>query len=53
MIALQQIPAEAASKTPMASWWIAHANAWFSTIATAWAVITVTLAGLRINRWEE
>jgi ABC-2 type transport system permease protein/Cu-processing system permease protein len=53
LFALQQIPAEAASKTPLASWWTAHAGAWFATIAVAWAALMTTLAGFRINRWEE
>lgn len=53
LFALQQIPAEAANKTPLASWWIAQAGAWFSTIAAIWATSFVTLAGLRLNRWEE
>jgi ABC-type transport system involved in multi-copper enzyme maturation permease subunit len=33
LFALQQIPAEAANKTPLASWWIAHASVWFMAIA--------------------
>lgn len=53
LFALQQIPAEAANKTPLASWWIAHAGAWFSSIAAIWTTGFVTLAGLRLNRWEE
>ena len=53
LFALQQIPAEAANKTPLASWWIAHANVWLITIAVVWSVMLVTLASLRLNRWEE
>ena len=53
LFALQQIPAEAANKTPLASWWIAHAGAWFIAIAMMWSAMFVTLAGLRLNRWEE
>jgi len=53
LFALQQIPAEAANKTPLASWWIAHAGAWFAALATGWSATLVTLAGLRLNRWEE
>src|SRR6266540_282944 len=53
LFALQQIPAEAANKTPLASWWIAHAAVWFATIAAAWSATLIALAGLRLNHWEE
>lgn len=53
LFALQQIPAEAANKTPLASWWIAHAGAWFVAIAALWSVTALTLTGLRLSRWEE
>jgi ABC-2 type transport system permease protein/Cu-processing system permease protein len=53
LFALQQIPAEAANKTPLAGWWITHASAWFIWIAVMWSVILVVLAGLRLKRWEE
>src|SRR5215471_7550446 len=52
LFALQQIPAEAANKTPLASWWITHASAWFLLIAVIWSVMLVTLAGLRLKSWE-
>jgi ABC-type transport system involved in multi-copper enzyme maturation permease subunit len=53
LFALEQIPAEAANKTPLASWWIAHAGLWSSMIAAFWSAALVALAGLRLNRWEE
>jgi ABC-type transport system involved in multi-copper enzyme maturation permease subunit len=53
LFALQQIPAEAANKTPLASWWITHAGVWFITISVMWSVMLVISAGLRLNRWEE
>jgi ABC-type transport system involved in multi-copper enzyme maturation permease subunit len=53
LFALQQIPAEAANKTPLAGWWTAHAGAWFAGIALAWSAAMMTLASLRLNRWEE
>jgi hypothetical protein len=53
LFALQQIPAEAANKTPLASWWITHAGVWFTAMAVMWSVVLVTVAGLRLNRWEE
>ena len=53
LFALQQIPAEAANKTRLATWWIAHAGVWFITLTVMWSAMLVTLAGLRLNRWEE
>jgi ABC-type transport system involved in multi-copper enzyme maturation permease subunit len=53
LFALQQIPAEAANKTPLASWWIAHAGGWFATVAALWSATLIGLAGLRLNHWEE
>jgi hypothetical protein len=50
---MQQIPAEAASKTALAHWWTLHAGIWFAAIAIAWALLMTTLAGFRMNRWEE
>ena len=53
LFALEQIPAEAANKTPLASWWIAHAGVWFAFVALAWAALCIALTGRRLNRWEE
>jgi ABC-type transport system involved in multi-copper enzyme maturation permease subunit len=53
LFALQQIPAEAANKTPLAGWWTAHAGIWFAGIAVAWSAAMTTLASVRLNRWEE
>src|SRR5215831_948664 len=53
LFALQQIPAEAANKTPLASWWIAHASVWFIVITVMWSLMLVMLAGLRLRNWEE
>lgn len=53
LFALQQIPAEAASKTTLASWWTAHAGSWFAGIAVIWSFAMMTLAGWRMNHWEE
>ena len=53
LFALQQIPAEAANKTPLASWWIAHARVWFVAIAVLWSVMFVMLSALRLKTWEE
>jgi ABC-type transport system involved in multi-copper enzyme maturation permease subunit len=53
LFALQQIPAEAANKTPLANWWIEHAGAWFAAIAIFWSGALLKIASLRLNRWEE
>jgi hypothetical protein len=53
LFALEQIPAEAANKTPLASWWIAHAGVWFSFIAAFWSVALAAAASFRLNNWEE
>lgn len=53
LFALEQIPAEAANKTPLASWWIAHAALWFSVVASLWATGLIALGSLRLRNWEE
>ncbi|HEY5992005.1 MAG TPA: ABC transporter permease subunit [Candidatus Udaeobacter sp.] len=53
LFALEQIPAEAANKTPLASWWIMHAGLWFSAIAILWTVSLIAAAGFRLNKLEE
>ena len=53
LFALEQIPAEAANKTPLASWWIAHSAVWFSGIAAIWSVAFLALSSFRLNRWED
>jgi len=53
LFALQQIPAEAANKTPLAGWWTAHAGVWFAGMAVVWSGAMVMLASLRMGRWEE
>lgn len=53
LFSLEQIPAEAASKTPLANWWTGHAGAWFAGIAVIWATLMTTVAGWRMSNWEE
>jgi ABC-type transport system involved in multi-copper enzyme maturation permease subunit len=53
LFVLEQIPAEAANKTPLAGWWIAHGGFWFGAISVFWSVILVGLTSLRLNRFEE
>lgn len=53
LFSLEQIPAEAANKTPLASYWVAHASLWFSAIAATWSAALLTLSGFLLNRWED
>ncbi|MGZ5005157.1 MAG: hypothetical protein ACXWG7_06350, partial [Chthoniobacterales bacterium] len=53
LFSLEQIPAEAANKTPLASWWIAHAGLWFSFIAAVWCAVLLALANFSLNRCED
>jgi ABC-2 type transport system permease protein/Cu-processing system permease protein len=53
LFALEQIPAEAANKTPLANWWITHAGLWFDVVAVLWSASLIALAGLRLNKLEE
>jgi ABC-2 type transport system permease protein/Cu-processing system permease protein len=52
LFALEQIPAEAANKTPLANWWISHSGFWFNAIAAIWAASLIALAGFRLNKLE-
>lgn len=53
LFSLEQIPAEAANKTPLAAWWIAHSGLWFSSVASLWTLALIALAGHRLNRLKE
>ena len=53
LFALEQIPAEAANKTPLSAWWISHSRAWFAFVALAWTAGNIALSGRRLNRWED
>ena len=53
LFTLEQIPAEAAGKTALASSWIAQAGVWFGFIATVWSLALITLAGIHLRRLEE
>lgn len=53
LFALEQIPAEAANKTPLAGWWIAHAGLWFSLIATFWSATLLALSSFHLKHQEE
>jgi hypothetical protein len=52
LFAMEQIPAEAAGKTPLAQWWIAHAGAWFILISTLWTTALLALSSRRLGGME-
>jgi ABC-2 type transport system permease protein/Cu-processing system permease protein len=52
LFAMEQIPAEAANKTPLAAWWLTHASHWFAVLAATWSVILLTLTSRRLERTE-
>jgi ABC-type transport system involved in multi-copper enzyme maturation permease subunit len=52
LFALEQIPAEAANKTPLAAWWLAHASLWFALLAAAWSAVLLLLTSRRLERAE-
>ena len=53
LFSMEQIPAEAAGKTPLAHWWLAHAGLWFALLCGAWIASMMTLASRRLEHWEE
>jgi hypothetical protein len=52
LFALEQIPAEAANKTPLAAWWLNHASLWFAIVATLWSAALLFLTSRRVERTE-
>jgi len=53
LFAMEQIPAEAANKTPLAAWWLAHAGMWFSLLCPAWISALLFVTTRRLARWED
>jgi ABC-2 type transport system permease protein/Cu-processing system permease protein len=53
LFAMEQIPAEAANKTPLAAWWLAHPGLWFSLLCPVWISALLVLTARRLARWEE
>jgi hypothetical protein len=52
LFTLEQIPSEAANKTLLAGWWIAHAGTWFVLSATAWSAGLLAAAVRQLNQNE-
>src|SRR5688572_6959243 len=53
LFAMEQIPAEAANKTPLAAWWISHSGLWFSLLSSFWIIALLCAAARKLARWEE
>lgn len=50
LFAMAEVPAEAAGKTPLAAWWLAHPGLWLSIITGVWVALLLTLANRRVQR---
>lgn len=53
LFAMEQIPAEAANKTPLAAWWLAHPGLWFAMLCPAWICALLIITARRLERWED
>jgi ABC-2 type transport system permease protein/Cu-processing system permease protein len=53
LFAMEQIPAESANKTPLASWWLTNAGLWFSVLCPVWIAALLYGTARRLRRWEE
>jgi len=52
LFALEQIPAEAANKTPLAGWWLTHTGLWLAMLCAAWIAGLLLLTSRRLSRME-
>lgn len=52
LFAMEQIPAEAANKTPLAAWWLSHAGMWFAILAATWTAGLLLLTSRRLEQAE-
>ncbi len=52
LFAMEQIPTEAANKTPLAAWWLTHASLWFAIVSAAWSAALLFLTSRRLERAE-
>jgi ABC-type transport system involved in multi-copper enzyme maturation permease subunit len=52
LFAMDQIPPEAANKTPLAAWWLTHASLWFAVVTAAWSAAMLLVASCRLSRAE-
>lgn len=52
LFALEQIPVEAANKTPLAAWWLANADLWLQMIFAVWTAALLSIAIWKLRRTE-
>jgi ABC-2 type transport system permease protein/Cu-processing system permease protein len=52
LFAMEQIPPEAANKTPLAAWWITHSGLWFAVVSAAWSAVLLLCTNRRLKRVE-
>ncbi len=52
LFALEQIPAEAANKTPLAHWWLTHTGGWLALLCAVWIIGLLLVTGRRLSRME-
>jgi ABC-2 type transport system permease protein/Cu-processing system permease protein len=53
LFAMEQIPSEAANKTPLAAWWLANAGVWFAFLCPIWTGTLLFVTARKLNRWED
>jgi ABC-type transport system involved in multi-copper enzyme maturation permease subunit len=52
LFAMEQIPAEAANKTPLASYWLNHAELWFAIACIGWSAGLLIVTSRRLERTQ-
>lgn len=52
LFALEQIPAEAADKTPLAHWWLTHAGLWLAMLSATWTAGLLLLTNRHLGHAE-
>ncbi len=53
LFSMEQIPAELAGKTALATRWIEHAGLWFGLLAPAWIAAFLWSTSRHLARWED
>lgn len=52
LFALEQIPSEAANKTPLAAWWLSHAGLWLLTVLVGWTTALLLLIQRHLRQMD-
>jgi hypothetical protein len=53
LFAMEQIPSEAANKTPLAAWWLSHAGLWLGLLCPIWTGTLLFVTARKLSRWED